>query len=269
MKIFITDETNLKKDDKFEFFVYGGLVVNEEDIKDLSVKLLSLKEDFDIDKDRPIKWNNINWNKKGELNPEIHKRIKDKIIDEIVNSNCEIIIYLSPNDFHHDSIFSSLGLMTHKFNQDKFIRTQKFAMNVCCFKFDQLLIRESQLGLVFADKFMDTINPELTNFCHGLYPNGGDYKYKNISMPIMQLDNEKSLLHQYNDVILGAINFSMREMSFNFLPRLKNSFYSVDGKINKYGINIYPKRTDNPVTRKQLERLGDKFNRLLSANDNI
>ncbi len=269
MKIFITDEANLNKDDKFEFFVYGGLVINEDAIKDLSTKLILLKQEFGVDKNRPIKWSNINWSKKGELDPELHKKIKDRMISEVVSSNCKIIIYLAPQDFHHNRSLRDLRFF-HTFDQYKYIRSQKYAMNVCCHKFDQLLQNEDQYGLVFADTFMKTINKDMTDYCASLYPDGGNYEYKRIAMPIMQLDNEHSLLHQFNDVILGAITCSMREMSFNFLPKLKNSFYKDnENKINRYGINIYPKQPKTQEIEKQLLRLRDKFERLLNANDNI
>lgn len=44
MKFFITDESNITRDKKFEFFVYGGLIVDEECLYSLSKKILELKK---------------------------------------------------------------------------------------------------------------------------------------------------------------------------------------------------------------------------------
>lgn len=266
MKIFITDETNITRDDKFEFFVYGGLIIDQNEVKALSTKLIEFKKELGIEIERPIKWSNVKWNGKGILDLDIHKKIKEKMLDEVVNSGCKIIIYLAPNDFHHIKNF--IGLKTyHKFDENRYIQSQKYALNVCCFKFDKLLIKEDDHGLIFADEFMKGIKSEISKHCEDLYPNGKDYKYERISMPIMQLNNDKSLLHQFNDVVLGAITCSMREMEFNFLPKLKTLFLTDEtGKILGYGINIYPKRPKTNIIKNQLITLQSKFERLLFNN---
>jgi hypothetical protein len=126
-------------------------------------------------------------------------------------------------------------------------------------------MKENELGMVFADSFMTGIKKEISEFCESLYPNGGNYTYERITMPILQLENDNTILLQYNDVILGAIYYSLREMSENFLPKLKSSFHcGNDGKINNNGVNIFPKNQTTEKIGKQVIRVKEKFIRLLN-----
>jgi hypothetical protein len=112
MKIFITDETNINYDENFDFFIYGGLVICEKDILPLSKELIKIKNEFDLDKKRPIKWTNNKWKGKEPLNPEVHRKIKEKMMGLIAESDTKIIIYLSPNDFHHISEIKGFEIYT-------------------------------------------------------------------------------------------------------------------------------------------------------------
>jgi hypothetical protein len=267
MKFFITDETNITRNDKFDFFVYGGMVVDELELKSLSKKIISLKKGFNIKEDRPIKWPNVKWNGEGVLDLDIHSRIKSLILEMVGRSKCKIIICLSPQDFYHNNTIIERLKIKSKIDPEKHLRTQKYALNACLGKFDKLLLDTNDFGMILADSFNEQHRTELTKHSLSLYPSGGERELKNIVYPIIQVNNEHSHIHQINDVVLGAITYSMREMAENFLPIIKNNFWgsSDDGflTIEGKGISIYPKKIATPQMEEKVQKLKEKFSRLI------
>ncbi len=267
MRFFITDETNIKKDDKFEFFVYGGLVISELEVKALSRKLLALKRRFNIRKERPIKWNNINWKREGILDPEIHKNIKNEILNLVNQSNAKIIISLSPHDFYHTKTFIGIRINTI-FNHENYLRTLKFGVNTCLHRFNKYIESMHEKGIILADTFDHRYCPDMKDHCFSLYPDGsGEFPLSNIIYPVIQMENEYSQIHQINDIVLGAITYSMREMAENFFPIIKDNFWKGSDNylsIFGHGINIYPKSIATAHIQEKKEKLVQKFKRLMN-----
>ena len=269
MKIYFIDESNIAVDSKLEFFIYGGIVLGAEDIQKLGTELCVIKEKNNIPKERPIKWENIRW--KGiQLDPKIHSSIKQEVLQLVSNSSAEIIIYLAPHDFYHS--YKVKGRTFKKtIDKDRQILSMKFALNICLQKFNQYLSMTNESGLVIADQFADGLNEELLSYCLGLYP-GGTMKSKLecIIHPVLLADNEYSYIHQINDIVLGAIQFSLKELNFNFLPILKNNFWtntSGNKKIIKgYGFNAYPKKPATTSMVMSLDKLVYKFEKQIDAS---
>jgi len=267
MKFFIIDESNIKKDEKFEFFVYGGLIVDDSEIRVLSKQLIDIKRSFNIEEKRPIKWPNFNWDNKGQLDPEIHAKIKEAVLVLVNKSSSKIIIYLSPHDFYHTWNIALGFKLKSRMDPEKYLRAQKYAINVCLNKFNLYLSELKENGMVLADSFVEQFNHVLTEHCLSLYPDGKDRKLDKIIYPVVQVNNECSEIHQINDVILGAITFSMREMAQNFMPIIKDNFWgaSEDGfsTILNKGINIYPREIKTPQLKEKIGKLKEKFDRLM------
>lgn len=102
--------------------------------------------------------------------------------------------------------------------------------------------------------------------CFDLYPSGVDVELNRIVSPVIEMDNEYSHIHQVNDVVLGAITTSMREMEHNFLPIIRDNFLKIGddhSTIIDNGICIYPKRSSSPLIVQKITTLGSKFQRLL------
>lgn len=264
MYLFFTDETNLKMEEKFDFFIYGGIVVPETEIRKLSIRLREIKKSLNIPAERPVKWPNKKWKKEKVLDSELHKKVKELFLKEFLGSDCRIIIYLSPQVFYHTKKIKSFEIF-HTVDYQKYKQSLKYALNVCSFKFDQLLQKEDSSGVMIVDRFETGMSFELGEYCKSLYPHGGDYPINQLSMPIVQMDNEDNILMELNDVILGSIYYSMREESFNVLPDLRPSFCcNNDGRIRNFGINIYPKHPKTKDVEERIEKVRDKFFRLLS-----
>jgi len=81
VKVYFTDETNVNRNPQLGFFIYGGIVIDEVELKPLSQSVLEAKRRFGVAKERPIKWPNINWKGKGVLDPHVHEQIKEAILE--------------------------------------------------------------------------------------------------------------------------------------------------------------------------------------------
>ncbi|MCJ7507976.1 MAG: hypothetical protein MUO85_04505, partial [candidate division Zixibacteria bacterium] len=91
----------------------------------------------------------------------------------------------------------------------------------------------------------------------------------NIVYVTIPIDSWYSPIHQINDVVMGAIQHSLKEYRNNFLPIIKDKFWSEvrSGQllISGYGFNVYPIRPATGWMQKMLERVKDKFNRRISC----
>ncbi|MEI8130249.1 MAG: DUF3800 domain-containing protein [bacterium] len=269
MKFLITDESNITSDDKFEFFIYGGIIVDEKELAPLCKKVLKLKSHYGIKHERPIKWTNNNWNGEGILDATIHAEFKQRILEMVSKSKCKIIVYLAPHDFYHDMSFVDM-IIKFRINKSRQLQTTKYGMNVCLHKFNQYLESIRENGMVISDCFEQAFTSHMTGHCFSAYANGIDYSdLRYIIYPVVQISNEYSQIHQINDVVLGAIQYSMKEMAYNFLPIIKDNFWKSDdtdlNTILGKGFNVYPKRTLSPSIKESTDRIKAKFRRLISV----
>ncbi len=267
MRLFIVDECNVSHDDKLGFFIYGGIVVPENEIRPLSQSVFAIKREFGINKARAIKWNNTSTATEDPLDQELHKQIKDRILGLFTSSNARIIVCLSPQEFYHDVTF--IGLTFKKrINHTAHIRTQEYALNDVLKKFNYFLREEDELGMIFADKYSDSFRHHMTEHCFKLFPSGdGRFSLERIIYPVIQLNDEYSQLHQMNDVVLGAIQYSLKELGYNSLPRISKNFWKSDLTSNATilgrGFDIFPKVTKSEIIRQNQEKLTQKFLRLI------
>ncbi len=271
MKLLIADESSLAWDTKIGFFMYGGIVVDETEAKPLAEGILNIKVKYGLPKIRPIKWNNERW-EGSTLDGDTHRNVKDEVLTLFSESGAKLIVCLSPHQFYHSRTIKEDGKIKMTLDPKTQIRSHKYGINDLLYQFDQYLGRENY-GIVMADRFGDAVKSDMDLHCIDLFPNGGTrdtsrYILKKIALPIIQVENEDSYLHQINDVVLGAIFVSFREMGHNFLPQIKNNFWAVDRgvgmKITGSGFNIYPIRTSQEWCRTAKNNLQAKFNRLIS-----
>lgn len=264
MRLFIVDDCNDSWDAKMEFFIYGGIVVPESEAKTLAEGLLALKKEAGVAKERPVKWTNNKWNGEEPLDPEIHADLKEKILALVAASGIKIIVCASPQTFFHRGAVKKNGEVKMVIDAETLKRTQKYGLNDSLGKFNTFLEQEGELGFVLADKFVDSIKGEMDGHCFTLFPTHGQ-----IIHPVVQVDNEESHLHQINDVVLGAIYFSLREMEHNFLPVIRDNFWmTTPGEypsILHKGFTIFPLMAKYPHIQQSKKNLQDKLLRLISA----
>ncbi len=270
MKLFFIDDSNITKEEYLGFFIYGGLIVDQEYVRDLVKKFLKIKEDHGIDFSTEIKWSNIN-----NLDPTKAKILKHDILELVKNSQCKIIVYLAPQNFYHKAIpkISKKRALGIKWSIDskKHIRALEYATNICLQKFNHYLGEIEDLGLTLADETGLSCKKDMRKYYFSLYPAGTKVSsLDKIVYTIIPLDSCYSQLHQVNDVVIGAIQHSLKEFKYNFLPLLKKNFWSKKLirrrriMVTGYGFNVYPKKTGVQRTQEMLNRVSKKFRKLIN-----
>lgn len=264
MKIFFTDETNISRDRQLEFFVFGGVIVEISQIRPIVARLNEIKHGRGIDIYRPIQWSN-----KGRepLDPTVHTLIKADVLSLVSEMDFSIIMYLTLQDLYHRYTIEDDFDMRAVIDLNLRKRTQQYAMNVCTHKFNSVLENDKDLGMILTDSFDNSIEDHMANHCMRLFYEGGDFsQLTNIFYTAIQTDEECSPLHQINDVVLGAVQHSLKELHKNFLPNLKNKFLAdSDGIIIGHGFSVYPLRPAVPEYKEAIQKVVEKFDRLINA----
>jgi hypothetical protein len=265
MKLYVMDECSQNWDEEIGFFIYGGIVVDDYQVIDLTKDFIKIKKENGVHKGRPIKWsNNKPWQGEPKLDEEIHKKVKEDILDLVSASQIKIIICLSPQSFFHvpkkkgDKVYMAIDEETQK-------RTHEYGVNDAMYQFNKFLREEKELGMVLADEFNEALKEHMTDHCFNIFP---DSMRERIIHPVIQLKNEHSHLHQINDVVLGAIYYSLREMGHNSLPKIAGNFWkmSSDPKTTfDYGFTVFPQLAKYDHIRDSKKRIKDKFVRQCSV----
>jgi len=266
MELLIADECSITWDAHIGYFIYGGIVVNEVEAKPLAQAVLNIKEQYGLPKERPIKWNNVNW-QGSSLEENVQRDVKDAVLSAFSESNAKIIVCLSPHGFYHNPTIRENGQARMSIDPETQTRSHEYGLTDVLGKFDTYLGID-KYGIVLADKFGDAVKTHMDKHCRNCFPDGTRGLLTNIVHPVIQLDNEESYLHQINDVVLGAIYTSLREMGHNFLPRIKDNFWSSGGEnpsILGYGFNVYPLAPRYASYRQAKNNLQRKFNRLIES----
>jgi hypothetical protein len=263
MKVYFIDETNTTNNTQMEFVIFGGLVVEPEEIRSASIALLELKQKFGIKKERPIKWPNVNWKGEGILDKNLHAQIKNEILKIVSKSKFRIIVNLTPQFFYHSSKLVGSEIK-QVIDIDKQEKEFGYAINLTFENFNQYLKETKDCGFVIADSFAQNLRESMVEHCLSLFPKGTNRsELEKIVYPIIELKNEYSPIHQINDVVLGAISYSLMESGHNFLPILKNNFWCRDPQnketIIDAGFNIYPSVPRNLGLKISLQKITDKF----------
>jgi hypothetical protein len=194
-------------------------------------------------------------------------KIKNELLDLIQKSNCKIIVCLIPQTFSHSR--KSVGFEIREvFDRDKHITQQTYAINLYLEKYNEYLQESKDLGIVIIDSFEQGYKKELIKYCFEMFPGGtGRSTLNNIVYPVIEVDNEYSQIHQINDVILGAIAHSLKELSHNFLPIIRDNFWCKSSKdkwsIMGRGFNTYPVNPRMDWLKLSLMNINSKFLRLV------
>jgi len=266
MKLFFIDDTNIAKEEYLGFFIYGGLIIDDNVIRDAVNNFMEIKKEHNIAPNLEIKWDNVN-----DLDPTELKTLKHEMLKLVKKYDCRIIVYLAPQDFYHESALKrKRGKSTIKFIIDpkKYLTTLKYATNVCLQKFNHYLTDMGEKGLVFADE-TGPYKKEIQEYYFSIYPKGTGFNSLNqIAYMVVPVDSYYSQMHHINDVTIGAIQHSLKEYQKNFLSDLKDCFWSKKIQnitvINEYGFNVYPKGAKTIKVQKMLEKVGEKFKRRIN-----
>lgn|GEM_PF-821737 len=274
MKLFFVDDSNIDADDKLEFFIYGGIILGEESVRSIILNFISIKEKYGVPASRPVKWVNyvIKNGPVEKIDPETHRKIKSAVLEMISKTECRIIIYLAPHYFYQNKNLSGGG-KRFTIDLDKQINAVKLAINICAEKFNKYLKETNCFGLILADNFGEgKIKSELDKHCLDIYPRGtinfkGEVscELERVCYPILKTKFDYSPVHQINDIVLGAIQHSLKEIARDLIGQLKDNFWSnKNGKILDFGVSIYPKEPKTQFIAEKIQNVKNKFNKLFT-----
>lgn len=263
MRIYFVDDSNIAKEERLEFFLYGGIILEESLIRNIAKDFLEIKKNRGISDDTEIKWDNVN-----KLDPSEQKDLKDDILKLVKETDCNIITYLAPQDFYHENVLGTQNgerQFKYRIDKKKQIKALRYATNVCLQKYNNYLEEINERGLVIADE-AGGCKKEIIKHWFSIYPRGTDRNaLERLIYMTIPVDSQYSLVHQINDVVLGAIQHSLKEYRNNFLPILKNKLWAktTNGQstIIGYGFNVYPLHARTQWMQKMLERVKGKFSR--------
>lgn len=267
MEAFFADETSISWDEHLGFFMYGGITLNALDLKTVTKETLRIKKEAGVNSLRPVKWKNVNWG--GDTLPtDVHRQVKHEILQIFSQTDSKIIICLSPHRFYHDTTFNSDGNRVMRINPVMLNRTQRYAMNDLLEKFESYLGNDKQ-GIIVADKFGEAVRHDLSKHCFESFPYNQQLGTNNIIHRVFQVAEEESEPLQVSDIVLGAIQHSLKDSSRNnFLPILRQNFWANQTEtrriVSGYGFNVYPLAPKYPSYQRAVENLKIKFRRLIN-----
>lgn len=292
MLIFFTDESLVQGNGSkpYGLSIYGGLVLSEIDFRDLTKFLYKLKENYVYPQELDLKWRFAsvweNMKKIGYLDKKITKandpdlynslkedydKLKAEIIQQVAKSNAKIILAIRPNKLLNASSEQVID----------------YSIQAVSRKFEKLLEREGEFGLILADELQprlkkeDVINYQyILELCH---LGSGQKAFERVINIVPTIDSCISPIHQINDIILGVMQYYMLEFmrrleddSYNIdqanklLLQIKDNFYkaSSGGYIINSGILLYPPKINRQSTRAGafLNKLEDQLKRDFNIN---
>lgn len=272
MLIFYTDETEVHGDGSqvYGLCIYGGLVLTEKESKILADFIYQLKDNYVLPQELDLKWRFEqvweNMRRIGHIDKKITKsshpdlynslkedydRLKSEVINKISDSGAKIIIAIRP---------------------EKLLRSTKaqkvdYSIQAVSRKFQKLLDREKDLGIILADELPKRLNDsDVINYQYILKlcrDGSGSQSLDRLVSVVPTIDSCVSPIHQINDIILGVMQYYMLE----FMRKLKNDkwdmgqakemftkikakFYTSrsGGYIINSGILLYPPKINREVT---------------------
>lgn len=257
MFFYFTDETNIAETE-FEFFIYGGLVIQDKYLKDTADVICHIKSSKKIPLEEEIKWKphkDSYCNKNFGRNE--YTKIKARILDFVIKSEAQIIIYLAPLEWFKENTLKSL----------------EYAMNISLQKFDQFLRSGKGTGIIIADDFPKPHKKPLLDYLVKTYTLGtGKLSIDTIHYPVITVSSRYSPIHQINDIVLGSIQYNLRKpkrKDKQFVHMLKNNFWGK--KMNNYkiikdfGVNIYPKKAKIPKIQDLIDKADKTFKRIIES----
>lgn len=273
MYIFFTDESKVQgRDGKgYRLSIYGGLVLEKEQIQELTNYIYDLKDSYLYPQTLELKWGFKpvweNMKKVGFIQndftprnePDLYKNlqsdyeeVKSKILDKIAASAVKIVIAIRPNKL--------LGA-----SEEKDI---EYSVGAITKKFRKILVDHDKCGIILADelkkrlKDTDVIDYEyILNSCSSNRQNLDGGK---LLLVVPTVDSCVSPIHQINDILLGAIQYYM--LSFmrklnddtwdmskanSLVTKIADKFYKSrnGGYIINNGILLYPPKITRRETR--------------------
>ena len=282
MFIFFTDETKVQGEEghNYDLSIYGGLVLDKDQIRELTNFIYKLKDRYFYPQELELKWRfktvweqmkklKISEDFKYEEKPNLYTGIKEdyeivknEILEKISQSSVNIVVAIRPNGLLHTSeeknIEYSVGAVTKKFRK--------------------ILDDHDKTGVILADELRKKLsNDDTIDYQYILKLGSSDRQniiVDRLLLIVPTVDSCISPIHQINDILLGAIQYYILEfmrklkdenwdtsMAKDLFSKIVKKFYKSKkgGYIINNGILLYPpknsrRQTDAGIFLNKLEK---------------
>ncbi|MDF7809633.1 DUF3800 domain-containing protein [Pontiellaceae bacterium B12219] len=259
MKLIFTDETNQQPDGKTEFFIYGGCVIDCDDLADIGEKISKIKADNNIPKDERLKFS---YSKKSSFTYAEHKAAKEQLIDLCVDNKVVCIVCVALHKIAKNGDPKNL---------------QKMCSNTVFDKYDTYLMRKSDQGAVIVDNWphddvYSHLESSLNTGVH--YENGTVNKLSNVLF-YAQSGIRVCEFNSIVDVMIGGLRYVINNRDKTdapkaMLPKIVKCLWGAENakKDGHYpvidaGFNLSPREVGHPPYKEKYEDLINHLNKIL------
>jgi hypothetical protein len=92
---FITDETNVTKTETTEFFIYGGLVLSDEQLSVITADITSIRQRYGFNPNDSLKFDTNS--RPPQVTQQNHANAKNDVIEACCRAGAKFIVYTDPS----------------------------------------------------------------------------------------------------------------------------------------------------------------------------
>lgn len=260
MRFLFADETNTEPTDEVEFFIYGGLVLTDEQLVSVHEGVLDIRAEFGLTPDEVIKF-------ADRARPERFERdewrlAKNRVIDLLTEVDATFIAYL----IHHRVTGENMSIRN------------EYALNTLLWAFEKYVRTVTDHALVVLDP-PNLQSERLTLAClatEGLDMGGGRMVPLNhiVGLAVAQVDYSMAL--SACDVLLGAFRYCVNnpthdvtiEMFGKIAPLLWYNPANAESRhVREFGLFLRPQNVRVPAISERYDELVEELQRLSNSGE--
>jgi hypothetical protein len=263
MYYFITDETNVTPSKASEFFIYGGLVLSDEQLSKLNIEITAIRDRYAFATSDSLKFDT---NSRPEhVSSESHANAKNDVIEACYQAGAKFIVYL----------------IHHKIAQGDATNTAEFALNSVLSAFNSKFLAEKNAdGIVIMDRLPDGKAYAMlrSKFQDGLtLVSGTNYKVDRVVLYATTC-NGASHISSAVDIVLGGFRWvvnsaskpspgtTQRRIFQNVAKMIYGKQVGDDLRVRDYGLILRPETIKSAAYQEQYDNLVAYFVSLLEED---
>lgn len=257
MYLFVADETNRTPSVRSRFFIYGGLLINDESLESLHQRIVDIRRNADLRSTDPLKFDTRS--RPEGVSIQAYTEAKSAVIDACVEEGVQFAAYLVLHDIAHG-----------RSDEDQL----RFALNTLAYVFDsKFLVEKRDIGICVVDRFQGDYELLQEKFQRGVYV---EDRHDWVRLPRVKMFaatcDGASHISSAVDIVLGAFRYCVNEnqkteVPKRLLPRVAAMMYHRKvGDVHylrDYGLILRPRTVRVPLYRQEYERLVHRLGNLI------
>ncbi len=193
MHFLFGDETNTEPAREVEFFIYGALVLDEEQLEEIHDGIDEIREDLGLRHDEPLKFSQ----KPRRISAGEHREAKRQALDLLEKTEAVFIAYCVHHRILHGAAVSERN---------------EYALNTVLWGFHRLLDREGDHGMVVLDQL-----PNQTRYVVSHLNNEGLRMYDGTTVRMPRITGIATAHVEWShglsacDLLLGAFRYCVNK----------------------------------------------------------